>query len=51
MSLLSIALSDDMERLQGSVVWLCVQDHGRDAGGALTGDRCYRFVSRFGERS
>ena len=36
-----MALPIGMERLQGSVVRSSVQDHGRGAGGALTGDRCH----------
>ena len=36
---LSVALPDDMDRLQGSGVRSSVQHHGRGAGGVRTGDR------------
>ena len=39
MTLLSVALPDDMGRLQDSGVRSSVPDHGRGAGGAPTGDR------------
>ena len=39
MRLLSVALPDDMDRLQGSGVRSSIQDHGRGAGGSPTGDR------------
>ena len=39
MRLLSVALPDDMNRLQGSGVRSSIQDHGRGAGGAPTDDR------------
>ena len=45
MRLLSAALPDDVERLQGSVVRSSVQDHGRGAGSALTGDRRHASTS------
>ena len=37
--LISAAMPDGMDRLQGSGVRSSVQDHGRAAGGAPTGDR------------
>ena len=39
MRLLSVALPDDVNCLQGLVVRSSVKDHGRGAGGAPTGDR------------
>ena len=47
MRLLSVALPDDTDRLQGSGVRSSVQDRGRGAGGAPTGDRRHASTGSF----